>query len=121
MVVQMYLEAADHMVTLVNNGAEALDAINNAPFDLSLMDVRKPLMDGISATRAIVALPYPLCDVPIIALTANVMAGDRERYLSQGINDYVAKPIEAAALLSAVARHSHRDQRLTLNDTGEVD
>ncbi len=115
MVVQMYLEAAGHVVTLVNNGAEALDAIKSAPFDIVLMDVQMPVMDGIAATKAIRALPYPLCDVPIIALTANAMAGDRERYLSQGMDDYVAKPIDAAALLSAVARLSHRDRQPMLN------
>ena len=105
MVVKMYLESAGHHVTLVNDGAEALQAVRTGSYDLVLMDIQMPVMDGLSATRLIRALPDPACDVPIIALTANAMAGDRERYLSEGMTDYVAKPIEASTLLCAVARH----------------
>ena len=104
MIVQMYLEAAGHHLTLVNDGAEALEAVRNDPFDLVLMDIQMPVMDGLSATRLIRALPSPACELPIIALTANAMAGDRERYLAAGMTDYVVKPIESSALLSAVRR-----------------
>ncbi len=104
MVVRMYLEAAGHEVVLANDGAEALAALDKAPFDLIVMDIQMPVMDGLAATRSIRALPGPECDIPIIALTANAMAGDRERYLAQGMNAYVAKPIEPGVLLDAVAR-----------------
>jgi CheY-like chemotaxis protein len=65
-----------------------------------------PVMDGLAATRQIRALKHPKCDVPIIALTANAMTGDREKYLAEGLTDYVAKPIDPATLLAAVARVS---------------
>ena len=61
-------------------------------------------MDGISATRKIRSLPGPVRNTPIIAMTANAMQGDREKYLEAGMNDYVAKPIDQRDLLNAIAR-----------------
>jgi CheY-like chemotaxis protein len=75
-------------------------------FDVVVMDIQMPVMDGLAATRQIRAMAYPHCDVPIIALTANAMNGDRERYLAEGMTDYVAKPIDQAALFDALARVS---------------
>lgn len=111
MVVRMYLEAAGHDVVLANDGAEALAALAQGPFDLIVMDIQMPVMDGLAATRSIRALPHPECDIPIIALTANAMAGDRERYLAQGMNAYVAKPIEPGVLLEVVARVTQQRPR----------
>jgi CheY-like chemotaxis protein len=68
------------------------------------MDIQMPEMDGMTAARRIRALPGALGAVPIVALTANAMKGDRERYLEAGMDDYVSKPVTAAALQSALAR-----------------
>ncbi|MDU6376666.1 MAG: response regulator, partial [Bradyrhizobium sp.] len=69
-----------------------------------LMDVQMPEMDGISATKAIRQLPGPERCVPIIALTANALVGQRETYLAAGMNDYVTKPIQPPLLFAAIRR-----------------
>jgi CheY-like chemotaxis protein len=79
-------------VTVANNGIEALQALREQEFDFVLMDMQMPLMDGLEATRRIVA-EWPGVHPPIIALTANAMAEDRERCLDAGMQDFVAKPI----------------------------
>ena len=105
MVVQLYLEAAGHHVTVVGNGAEALEAVRTGHFDLVLMDIQMPVMDGLTATREIRALASPACDIPIIALTANAMAGDRERYMAAHMDDYLTKPIDPGALLGTISQY----------------
>lgn len=104
MVIATYLETAGHTVTLATNGQEALEAVQLVDFDLVLMDIQMPVMDGLSATREIRSLGGAARDVPIIALTANAMAGDRERFLDAGMSDYVAKPIDPGSLLETISR-----------------
>jgi CheY-like chemotaxis protein len=94
--------------TLVSNGAKAVAAVAEKLYDLVLMDVQMPEMDGISATRAIRALPGPVRDMPIIALTANALVGQRETYLAAGMNDYVTKPIQPPLLFAAINRWALR-------------
>ncbi len=106
MIVQMCLELAGHEVTLASDGAEAVQAMVDHTYDIVLMDIQMPVMDGLTATAKIRAMPQPRCDVPIIALTANAMSGDRERYLACGMNDYIAKPIDQVALLETIERVS---------------
>jgi CheY-like chemotaxis protein len=93
-----------HHVDVVGNGLEAVRAVQTAPYDLVLMDVQMPEMDGPTATKEIRRLVGEVRDIPIIALTANAMAGHREEYLAAGMNDYVSKPIEPTALFKAIAR-----------------
>lgn len=81
------------------NGVEAVDAVRNRPYDLILMDIGMPEMDGVEATAAIRALGGTKARVPIVALTAHVMRGDRENLLAQGLDDYLAKPIERPELI----------------------
>lgn len=100
------LEAARMDVTLAENGLEALEALQQNDFSIVLMDIHMPQMDGIAAAKAIRALPSPLCDIPIIALTANAMKGDREIYLDAGMNDYVSKPVDPTALSDAILRQA---------------
>ena len=104
MIVEAYLTLAGHEVVLADDGAQAVQAVKDEAFDLVLMDIHMPVMDGLTATRIIRALPHPLCDIPIVALTANAMAGDRDRYLGEGMNGYVAKPVDRRLLLEAVLR-----------------
>ncbi|HEY4173619.1 MAG TPA: ATP-binding protein [Rhodopila sp.] len=93
-----------HRLTVIGDGREAIEAVGAGHFDLVLMDVMMPVMDGMKATSAIRALAAPACSVPIIALTANSMSGDRERYLSTGMNDYVSKPINRQSLFEVIER-----------------
>jgi len=90
----------------VANGVEAIKALKDLPFDLVLMDVQMPEMDGYEATRVIRSTQSPVLNraVPIIAVTAHAMQGDRERCLAAGMNDYLAKPIGAKALAAMVAK-----------------
>ncbi|CCD96904.1 conserved hypothetical protein; putative two-component sensor histidine kinase [Bradyrhizobium sp. ORS 375] len=90
--------------TIVVNGAKAVAAISERRYDLVLMDVQMPEMDGISATKAIRQLTGPEAQVPIIALTANALVGQRETYLAAGMNDYVTKPIQPPLLFAAIRR-----------------
>ncbi|MEI7989438.1 MAG: PAS domain S-box protein, partial [Chloroflexota bacterium] len=85
------------------NGLEALHALENQPYDLVLMDVQMPEMDGLEATHQIRNLQSKVLDheIPIIALTANAMPGDRERCFQAGMNDYVEKPVNAQVLALA--------------------
>jgi len=102
------LRSAGMNVTVVTQSKSALAAVQQKPYDLILMDVQMPEMDGISATKAIRALPGPERNIPIIALTANAFAGQRESYLAAGMDDYVTKPIQPAALFDAIARCGQR-------------
>ena len=111
-VAQGILARAGHDVALVNNGEEALEAIEVERFDVILMDVQMPVMGGIEATQAIRAhearrswaIQEDWRPVPIIAMTAHAMEGDRQRCLDAGMDDYVSKPITTDSLFSAIAR-----------------
>jgi CheY-like chemotaxis protein/HPt (histidine-containing phosphotransfer) domain-containing protein len=97
------LSKAGHSVEIVENGHQAVDAVRRTPFDVVLMDIQMPELDGVSATRQIRALPAPMRLVPIIAMTANAMAGAKEEYLATGMNGYISKPVQPAHLLAALA------------------
>ncbi len=89
---------------VVANGLEVLDALERQQYDLILMDVNMPEMDGLTATRQI-RQTWPTADQPyILALTANAMQGDYERCLNAGMNDYISKPIQVAELIAALNR-----------------
>ena len=96
------LEEAGYLVDVAEDGLEALAAVRRGNYDLILMDAQMPNMDGLQATRAIRGLADDRRRVPIIALTANAMAGDREHYIAAGMDDYLSKPLDAAVMLSMV-------------------
>ncbi len=107
------LERAGYKVTVANNGQEALDLLERENFDVVLMDVQMPVMGGIEATRAIRAREQRrswvvdtdnVKHLPIVAMTANAMMGDRELCLDEGMDDYVSKPVKADDLLSVLDR-----------------
>ena len=100
------LARAGHEVDIANDGVEALMLASQKQYDVVLMDVQMPNMSGIDATQKIRRLPGPNAGVPIIALTANAMVGDRDSYLAAGMNDYVSKPIDPGLLSAALARQS---------------
>ena len=96
------LEDAGYVVDVVEDGVQALAAIRQRAYDLVLMDAQMPNMDGLQATRAIRNLADGKGRMPIIALTANAMAGDREHYITAGMDDYLSKPLDAQTMLSMV-------------------
>ncbi|MBI2253893.1 MAG: PAS domain S-box protein [Proteobacteria bacterium] len=98
------LEALGHQVTIANNGIEAVELANTREFDAILMDVQMPVMDGPMATREIRHLPSKAAHLPIVALTANAMPGDRESYIAAGMDDYVSKPVDPAKLMDVLGR-----------------
>jgi len=98
------LEAVGYHVTTASNGAEAVEAVRRARYDLILMDVHMPVMDGLEATRRIRALGGEAATLPIVAMTANAMASDQEACLAAGMDDFVSKPFDPDAFLSVVAR-----------------
>jgi len=103
------LESWDFEVVIVNNGREALEAMESSSFDCILMDVQMPEMDGIEATQRIRKLPDPVkANIPIIALTANALKGDSEKYLAAGMTDYLAKPFDEARLFRVISRNLNR-------------
>jgi CheY-like chemotaxis protein len=95
---------AGHRADLVGNGKEAVAAVRAKPYDLVLMDMQMPEMDGVSATRIIRRLNGPEREVPIIALTGNALAGERKNCLDAGMSDYLSKPFEPPDLYAAIDR-----------------
>lgn len=117
------LESWDFEVVIAANGREALEAMEQTSFDCILMDVQMPEMDGIEATQHIRRLPDPRkADIPIIALTANALKGDSEKYLAAGMTDYLAKPFDEARLFRVISRNLTRrkEPAITLPATGKV-
>jgi len=103
------LAKAGHRVDVAENGLQAVDAVSKADYDVVLMDIQMPEMDGIQATKRIRAMAPPKGAVPIVALTAHALAGQREEYLAAGMDDYLSKPVNPAALLGKLAEFSGKD------------
>lgn len=106
-VVARILERRGHQVTVANDGREAVDYARGECFDVILMDVQMPIMDGFQATAMIRAFPamsngQTSGKVPIVAMTAHAMRGDRERCLAAGMDEYISKPIDAGNLLQII-------------------
>jgi PAS domain S-box-containing protein len=98
------LRKAGYAVDLARDGEEAVGAARTAAYDLVLMDVRMPRMDGFAATAAIRAMAGAAGRVPILAMTASAMAGDREKCIAAGMDGHLPKPMDRAGLLGAVAQ-----------------
>jgi signal transduction histidine kinase/CheY-like chemotaxis protein len=90
----------------VENGEMAIKAVQNDLYDLILMDIQMPVLDGIAATRAIRALPGVQSQTPIVAMTAHAMAGDEDHFIEAGMDDYISKPIDFDLLFRLVRKYS---------------
>ncbi|MBI4805025.1 MAG: transporter substrate-binding domain-containing protein [Desulfovibrio sp.] len=100
------LEKSGYSVTTANDGQEALQLLAEQDFDLILMDVQMPVMDGVVATKALRGSTTlgTKSNIPIIAMTAYAMAGDKETFLAAGMDDYIAKPVDKVALVEVIER-----------------
>lgn len=107
LLIEDLLDEAGYKTTIAHDGASVLKVLGEQPIDLVLMDGRMPDMSGFETTKLIRQLPDQRADIPIIALTAEAMAGDRERYLAAGMDDYIAKPVDPDALIGAIERCSN--------------
>lgn len=99
-----FLDRFGYTCEIVENGQQAVDAVAYGTFDVVLMDVQMPVMDGVAATAEIRKLPGHRAQIPVLAITANAMAGQREAYLSQGFDGYVSKPIDTDVLRAEIER-----------------
>ena len=100
------LSKQGHQVDIAINGVQAVEAWENGDYELILMDIQMPEMDGIEATRVIRQREHGTDSrIPIIAMTANAMKGDRQECLSAGMDDYVSKPFKPADLFAAVHKY----------------
>ena len=108
--VKALLRARGHGVTLANNGREVLSLLDGQPFDLILMDIQMPEMDGLQATAEVRQRERRTGEhIPIVAMTAHAMEGDRERCLEAGMDEYISKPISVKELLALIAHIGARE------------
>lgn len=108
------LEKAGHCVDIVGDGADAILAVQTKPYDLVLMDLQMPGMDGLTATRHIRELDHEARALPIIAMTANVLPHQVAAFGEAGMNDYIGKPFKRDALYAVVERWTLRDQSIDM-------
>lgn len=120
-ILQLGLAELGHRVEFAVNGAETLEKLQGRGFDLVLMDMQMPVLDGVEATRRIRMLAPPLCDVPIVGLTANVLASDHQACLSAGMNECLTKPIDWERLAATIVRYGRRTATVEVLDTSQLD
>ena len=108
--IKIILEKIGLSVILSSDGKEAFEQYKNGGFDIIFMDIQMPVMDGIEATHKILEYEKEknLKHIPIVALTANVAVGDKEKYLGEGMDDYATKPVEIDRLKSLIEKHTGR-------------
>ncbi len=100
------LEKSGYDAKAVGNGKLAVEELSRSRYDIVLMDIQMPEMDGLEATARIREMESPVRRIPIIAVTANCMAGDREKCLSAGMDDYIPKPMDLTKLRLALEKWS---------------
>lgn len=105
------LEKAGHTVDVVDTGLKAVEAVMTGNYDIVLMDVQMPELDGVAATHRIRKLKSSKAKIPILAMTANAMAGAREEYLEAGMDEYISKPIDPELLLQRLVELAQDDKR----------
>jgi CheY-like chemotaxis protein len=110
LLVKKVLDKASCKTDLVFNGLEGVESVKTGKYDVVLMDIQMPEMDGYTATRLIRNLPSPLCDIPIIAMTAHALSSEVDKCISMGMNDYVSKPFKQEILFCKIARLLKKNQ-----------
>jgi CheY-like chemotaxis protein/HPt (histidine-containing phosphotransfer) domain-containing protein len=120
MVALRILTDCGYNITPVNNGIEVLDIINEKDFDLILMDVQMPEMDGYTATSKIRKLNNAAAKIPIIALTAHALIGDKDKCIEAGMNDYVSKPIVPEKFVKVIDKWLNIEIKRGDTGTGSV-
>jgi CheY-like chemotaxis protein len=106
------LQKCGHRVDVADNGQKAIDLLRQVEFDVVLMDMQMPVMDGLEATTRIRALPdASKAKVPIIAITAHAREADREQCLAAGMDDYLTKPVNLSEMTQAIERLTGRNAR----------
>ena len=103
------LQASGYSVAVARDGRETVALAQEQKPDLILMDIRMPVMDGIAAMKKLRADPNT-DRIPIIAITAHAMRGDKERFIQQGFDDFLAKPVDIHVLLDRVRLHLHEEE-----------
>lgn len=118
------LKERGHIADSAENGSEALKLYKNKVYDIILMDIQMPILDGIETTRIIRKLEGTMRHTPIIAVTAYALEGDRERFLSLGMNDYIAKPIDMVHLFNTIENVGNKiitfPDSVELSEDGEL-
>ncbi len=106
---------------VAHNGKHALEILNKISYDLIFMDIDMPEMDGLEATRIIRESDMACANVPIIAMTAHAMAGDRDRFLRKGFTDYVTKPVDPDIFFHVISKHLRNNApRIALHQTAPM-
>ena len=105
--IKIVLENFGLNVTLASNGEEAVEARENGEYDMIFMDIQMPVMGGVEATHKILAYEkeHDMSHIPIIALTANALAGDREKYIAEGMDDYATKPLDIKIIEKLISQY----------------
>ena len=117
-VARIILEKFGHRVDTVADGNEAVRALSMAPYDLVFMDVQMPIMDGLTATKLIRQGAHGVLSrtIPIVAMTAHALVGDKERCLEAGMDDYIAKPISPEQVMAVLERYLERSTEAALEE-----
>lgn len=97
------LAHSGHRVVVVEDGEQAVKAVREQNFDIVLMDIHMPNVDGLMATKQIREMSGPLANLPIVAVTANALNADRDSYVANGLTGFVAKPIDPQNLMAEIA------------------
>ncbi len=108
------LNTAGYMVDAVSNGREAVEAVKDGNYSMVLMDIQMPEMDGYTATQEIRSIQNEINKIPIIAITAHALRGDKEKCLSAGMSDYISKPIIATQLISILDKWANINTALSI-------
>jgi CheY-like chemotaxis protein len=112
--VKRLLEKQGVEVSVAENGEQALVMLTEANFDCVLMDVQMPAMDGVEATNKIRSSNIGHKDIPIIAMTAYAMSGDREKFLDAGMDDYISKPVDKDELFDSIRKNISKPESVTI-------
>lgn len=115
LLIKTMLATQGHSCDLAEDGAQAVEAASAGDYDLILMDIQMPVMDGVEATRRIRALEGPAASTPILALTANTLDAERDAYAEAGMDDCLAKPVALVDLIARITAWSAYDWRAELN------